>query len=223
MGKSWTELRAGELKGAEQRFWAALFGHAEEIVKRINTDPDFTEGLGGMVVRYHKKTLANKKARTEKEGKGVTYRVADCFANRNLFYQPDSDIVRWLPATLPNLPAGSPKCLVTKENEIFRQMAERELGASGKSDQELMKLLVEKQKCFSLKQIEEAVVNGYVGDDKSLKLHPDGKANFFFVEGESGAVFVVSVGRPDDRRGVHILRFACACGWGACRLVFFRN
>jgi hypothetical protein len=152
----------------------------------------------------------------------TTYRVADCFANRDIFYQPDGDIARWLPATLPVLPAGTPKRAITTEDQTFRQMAERELGVSGKSDQELMKLLVEQGKTCSLKQIDEAITRHEAGD-KSDNLLANGWANFFFVEGESGAVFVVNVLRNAGYWRVFIDRFGYGDRWYAGRYVFFRN
>lgn len=216
----WRDVPAGVINAAQQRLWVALGNRAGEVAYRINTDQTFVQTLARLAIRHYLRAREAQFATKEKQTL-VTYKVADCFA-KSLFYYRDGDLDAWLPATLPVLPAGNPKCLVTAGSETFRQVAERELCVSGKSNEELMKLLVEKQKCFSLKQIEVAVARHQTGN-KSFGLLDNGSANFFFVEGEGGSVFVVNVSLSSDGWRARVDRFGDGRVWSAGRRVFFRN
>lgn len=50
MGKKWTDVPAGIINGATQRFWLALDEDAGTVANRINTDPDYLAHLVSFAV-----------------------------------------------------------------------------------------------------------------------------------------------------------------------------
>ncbi len=59
--KTWNQVPAGEINAANQRLWAAVHNHAEDVAARINTDPDFVEELANFMVRGHQGTSTSQK------------------------------------------------------------------------------------------------------------------------------------------------------------------
>jgi hypothetical protein len=202
MGRKWNEVPAGVIKGAEQRLWVALGEQAEEVATTINAYPKFTRDIA---------------RRIEEALPSTTYRVADCFRK---FAHRDSDLDKWLPVTLTNLADGNPVHMQVKEGETFADMAMRHTSTA--TPEEASNALIEQGKCFSLLQI-EAMVNRHEAGDKSGGLLENDYANFFFVEGANGAVFVVDVGRCDDGWRVFVRRFGFDGRWDAGGRSFFRN
>ncbi len=183
--------------------------------------------FGGTMGQLHKLVTPEGRETLEKVARiiagfaeATTYKVAECFTNKSLFYYRDGDLDKWLPATLPTK-VGSLSHKETTGGQTFRQMAEAITGTSGKSDEELAKLLVEQGKTCSLQQIEDAIVRHEAGD-KSDGLLDNGRANFFFVWSGS-AMVVVSADRLDGGWNVRVDSFGLGFRWYAGYRVFFCN
>lgn len=48
--KNWTQVPAGEINGAQQRFWVTLGDHADAVAERINIDQEYLTRLAGFAV-----------------------------------------------------------------------------------------------------------------------------------------------------------------------------
>lgn len=116
----------------------------------------------------------------------ATYKVADCFRAHYIVYC-DALFSKRLPDTLPST-FGQ---LIHREvvsDQTYRQMAEMILGVSGRTDEELARMLVERGMVCSLQRIDVALAR-YESGDKSDDLLDDGRLNIFFVLVGAGSDF----------------------------------
>ena len=65
----WTDIPAGTIKAAEQRFWVAIGDKAEEVAVRINTDPAFVANIARLMINGGYKSSTSQKRAREIMGK----------------------------------------------------------------------------------------------------------------------------------------------------------
>lgn len=201
----------GVIKGAQDRFWSALGDHAGAVAHRINTEPGYLHLLARTAVKHHMRALSAQAVAEAKQKHLGTYKVADCFL-KPLFYERDGSLDFWLPATLERLPVNNLKHTFTGEKQKFCEMAQVILATYGKDDSELMKLMVKRQKCLDLLQVQE-ISKGFEIND----------VGFFFVDGGNGIAVVVLVYRNFSGCGVRIYRFDDHARWDCGIRTYFRN
>jgi hypothetical protein len=131
-------------------------------------------------------------------------KTADCFTNKTRYYNPDPDLVNWLPPHQPEQSAGEFSVQQLAMPGTFKQAVENFLGITGEISL-LAKTLRERGHVTTLPVIESLVERQEAGEDVGLLT--DGWVNFFFVfvgekkekEDEKPAVLVVYIRRLGSR------------------------
>ncbi len=153
-------------------------------------------------------------------------KTADCFADRKRYYDPDPDIIRWLPADQPAQEASEFSVQQFIVPGTFKQAVESFLGVTGEISV-LAKTLRERGCVTTLPVIESLVERQEAAEDVDL----DGWANFFFVEEKKEenqqepepGVSVVFVRRAGRQWGVNVRRLDDVSVWKDGFRFFFRN
>ncbi len=150
-----------------------------------------------------------------------TVKVADCFkVGDGVYVHRDSDFDKWLPKTFPAVGPGNASMFELTESLNFQEMVEAYLGVNGSID-ELKKMLIDKGKCWSPRQIDELIRRCERGDNP-LKLRTDGRPHFFFMQ-VGDDVFAVGAYRYSDVWYVYVRSFEDARRWSVEYRVSFRN
>ncbi len=148
-------------------------------------------------------------------------KVADCFkVGDGVYVYRDSDCDKWLPKTFPAVGPGNASTFELTENLNFQEIVEAHLGVSGSID-ELKKMLIEKDKCWSPLQIDELIRRCERGDNP-LKLRTDGRPHFFFMQ-VGDDVFAAHARRYPVGWDVYVYSFEGALRWRVEVRVSFRN
>src|SRR3989344_873488 len=203
--------QAGELKAAFQRGgWTngQIKSLCEgDILSRVKM---VLEGTAEIVIKSILSFVAAVKVAVV--GRKST---AQCFVDRTRYYNPDPDLVNWLPEDQPAQAASEFSVQRLDVPGTFKQAVESFLGVTGEIPL-LEKGLRERGHITTLPAIEMLIDKQEAGEDVGLRI--DGYANFFFVEekeeeGKEPSVSVVDASRYDGRWRVRVDRLGDDCGW----------
>jgi hypothetical protein len=141
--------------------------------------------------------------------------IADCFTNRSVFTYRDPDLDTWFFKEIPSVPSGAATTYqLVKDVPTLSQTARFVLGETTNDPDTLAKLLVERGKTFSPKQVED-LVSRRECSDRTPGLIDNGCANFFFVHDAQNRVCVLGIDRSADGWGVGVYGVEYEFGWGA--------
>lgn len=202
------------------RNWVALKARlGPEEAQRLNENFDLVHGIARGDVKRMAPVLLKPIASSVSIPEAPAVKIADCFkVGDGVYAYRDPDFDRWLPKEVQAVGAGMASTFELSQELTFQGMVRMHVG--GFTD-ELEKALIQKDKCWSPKQIDEAIRNCEKGQNP-LKLWTDGYANFFFIE-IGGHVFAVDAYRSPYGWNVNVYEFADAHHWLAEDRVSFRN
>jgi hypothetical protein len=149
-------------------------------------------------------------------------KTIDLFTDRKVFAWRDPNLDTWVSQSLPPAPQCTTTVYrLTKDGVTFSDMAKALLRETTDDPAIFAKLLVQRGKTFSPKQVEDLVTRFERGE-KTIGLRDDGCANFFFVY-DGTSVFVLRADRRSTRWDVGVARLDDAYEWLAPNRLVARN
>lgn len=135
----------------------------------------------------------------------------------------DRDIDSWMTKQAPIVDSGLSICYeLIEEGPTFLDMARSVLEVGSEVEQEqIAKLLIERGKTFSPKQVED-LKKRFVDGETEIGFNTNGYANLFFVHDEK-SVFVLNVNQNSDDWNVKVNKLGNSNRWNRENRLFSRN
>ncbi len=147
-------------------------------------------------------------------------KTADCF--KKGFAYRDSDIDDWMTKDTTVSNAGLVTCYeFTEDGRTFLDMARSILETEETHEKEIARLLVARDKSFTLKQVED-LHKRFIAGETEIGFNTNGYANLFFVHDEK-SVFVLRVSLFSDGWFVHVFKLGSSSRWYREYRLFSRN